>query len=56
MCGTMEGFINTRWFKRQESASEEVNWTLSSFSRYCMFKANTAEERCASPLSSGLIH
>ena len=32
MCGTMEGFINTCWFKRQESAGEEVDWTLSPFS------------------------
>ena len=31
MCGTMEGFIDTRWFKRQESASGEVDWTLSLF-------------------------
>ena len=33
MCGTMEGFINTRWFKRQESVGEEVDWTLSPFSQ-----------------------
>lgn len=25
------------------------------FSRCCMFKGNTAEERCASPVSAGLI-